>query len=250
MSSHGSPFRTAPTFRNWKPLFLRFGIVVLQVWQGRGWESLKKHQQVAVVTPPRKPKIENAEGPEPIKSSEIAIIDIDFLIKNTKAFHFIRKLISNKRSIFQELITQEETRLRKSNEDLARKRTLLSADQFDRHREKFENEVNLVQKRVQKLKAELDNSQALQMALVQSELNNIVTVIAEQRNLKLILHGPKERTRDDYILLSAKYSSGEMNNLFNRGATNLTQEVLRRLDARLPSISSELENILNNNTSL
>lgn len=148
---------------------------------------------------------------------KIAIIDIDAIKRNAAVVKDIRSQIGTYRSAFQAEIQKEETELRNSNQVLARQRTILSPEAFAVERRKFEQRVVLVQRKVQQRKQELEKAQGTAMRTVLAALNEIITGIASERNLTLIL-------RANQVILSAP-------------SLNISKEVLERLDNMLPSLA-------------
>jgi Skp family chaperone for outer membrane proteins len=111
---------------------------------------------------------------------------------------------------------REEEEIRAAQQELARKRESLSGEQYEAERRKLEQRLLEAQARVQERKRGLDETQQQGMHTVQAALNTIVTEIANEQNLTLILR--KEQT------------------VLNATALEITDEVLNRLNARLPTI--------------
>ena len=61
---------------------------------------------------------------------KIGVIDINMIIRDAKAFNSIREQISKYKEVYQAEIQKEEEALRNANQELARQRTLLSAEAF------------------------------------------------------------------------------------------------------------------------
>jgi Skp family chaperone for outer membrane proteins len=148
--------------------------------------------------------------------ARIAVIDINLIIRDALAFNAIREQISKYRKIFQAEIQKEEEALRNANQELARQRTLLSAEAFSEKRKDFEKRVAGVQRLVQQRKQNLDRSQGAAMGKIQKRLNEIVTVFALEQDISLIL-------RKDQTILAAK-------------GLRATKVVLDRLNAAMPTI--------------
>ena len=150
---------------------------------------------------------------EPIK---IAIIDIEAIRLHAAVVKDIRSQIVKFREGFQATIQKEEEELRNANQELARKRAILSPEAFSEERRKFEQRLANVQRMVQTRKQDLDKAQGDAMSKVEGVLNGIVLELAKERGLNLIL-------RKNQTVLGAK-------------ALHITKEVLVRLDKKLPSL--------------
>lgn len=148
---------------------------------------------------------------------KIAVIDINIILREAAAFKSIREQISAYRQTFQSEIQKEEETLRNANQELARQRTLLSAEAFAEKRREFEEKVVAVQRLVQQRKLNLDKSQAQAMGQIQDVLNEIVTALSEEHGISLILR------KDQTILATVPLQ--------------ITAQVLERLDAKMPTLS-------------
>jgi len=159
-------------------------------------------------------KSQEAKGKDvPLK---ISVINVDSILRNATSVKAIRGQIGKYRNTFQEEIQNEEEALRNANQELARQRTLLSAEAFAGKRRDFEQRVSQVQRMVQERKLNLDKAQGQAMGKVQDVLNEIISKIAEERNISLIL-------RREQTILTVK----EM---------EITDVVLERLDKMLPTV--------------
>ncbi|NQU57652.1 MAG: OmpH family outer membrane protein [Rhodospirillales bacterium] len=147
---------------------------------------------------------------------KVAVIDINVILRDAAAFKSIRQQIGVYRNTFQGEIQKEEETLRNGNQELARQRTLLSAEAFAEKRREFEAKVVAVQRLVQQRKKNLDKSQSEAMRQIQDVLNVIVTAISEEQNISLIL-------RKDQTVLATM-------------PLQITKQVLERLDVKMPTI--------------
>lgn len=159
------------------------------------------------------------QSPAQESGFKVAVIDTNRIVREGKAFQSIRAQIGKFRQTFQGEIQKEEEALRGADQELARQRTLLSAEAFDEKRREFQQRVESVQRLVQQRKQNLDRAQSQAMGKIQGELNQIVANVAKEQGVSLIL-------RWDQIFLADK-------------GLGITEEVLKRLDAKIPSIKVE-----------
>ena len=146
----------------------------------------------------------------------MAVIDTEVIRRNSAAFKDIRAQIGKYRTAIQADIQKEEAELRSANEELARKRAILSPETFAEERRQFEERLVKVQRAVQKRKMDLDRVGAEAVRKVEVVLNKIITDVASERSLGLIL-------RRRQTVLVAK-------------DLDITPGVLKRLDTALPSL--------------
>ena len=146
----------------------------------------------------------------------IAILDLGSIRRESLVVKNISEQISVYRDGFKKSIKNEETALKTANQELLKKRTLLSPEAFAEERRKFEQKVGGLQRMVQQSKQALDQARANAMIEVEKALNKIITKLAEQRGIHLILN------RDVAILTSR--------------SLEITAEVLKQLDTQLPKV--------------
>jgi Skp family chaperone for outer membrane proteins len=145
-----------------------------------------------------------------------AVIDYQRILRDAAAARSIREQIEARRKAYQEEISKEEQRLHEADKEFAKQRSVLSAEAFAEKRRDFEQDVAEVQRMVQERRRELDRMSAAALNEVKEALIEIVTSIAEERGFNLVL------------------PSSEV--LFFSRSLDLTEEVLAKLDARLPQV--------------
>jgi outer membrane protein len=145
-----------------------------------------------------------------------AVIDYQRILRDAAAARSIREQIETRRKAYQEEISREEQRLHAADKEFAKQRSLLSPEAFAEKRREFEQDVAEVQRMVQERRRELARMSAAALNEVKEALIEIVTSIAEERGFNLVL------------------PSSEV--LFFSRSLDLTQEVLAKLDARLPQV--------------
>ena len=151
---------------------------------------------------------------------KVAIINIDEILRQAAVAKNIRKQHKAFRDKVQSNIQKEEEELRTANQELARKKNLVSPEAFAEARRKFENRLMEVQRNIQERKHQLEQAQGKAMKKVQDALNDIVVEIAKEAHLTLIM-------RADQLVFWAK-------------PLDITPEVLKRLDKKLPNIKLDL----------
>lgn len=147
---------------------------------------------------------------------KVGIIDIERVRATSAVVKSIRKQITKFRTAIQADIQKEEVDLRKANDELARQRTILSAESFDAERIKFEKRLSALQKRVQDSKQALGRVQAEAIAKVDKAILEEIQKII---------------TKDGYTLILKKSST-----IAVAQALDLTSGILKSLDLALPSV--------------
>ena len=146
----------------------------------------------------------------------VAILDVQSVFQNAAAVKSIQTAMRTYIEAYRAGTQREEEEIRAAQQELAEKRKTLSEKQYEAERRKLEQRLLEAQARVQERKRGLDETQQQGMNAVQMALNSIVTEIANEQGITLILR--KEQT------------------VLNATALEITDDVLNRLNARLPTI--------------
>jgi outer membrane protein len=147
---------------------------------------------------------------------KVAILDVQSVFQNAAAVKSIQVKMRAYVEAYRAGTQREEEEIRAAQQELAQKRETLSGEHYEAERRKLEQRLLEAQARVQERKRGLDETQQQGMQAVQMALNNIVAEIASEQGITLIL-------RKDQTVLNAT-------------ALEITEEVLRRLNQRLPAI--------------
>ena len=146
----------------------------------------------------------------------IAVIHVQRILRDSSAVKNISEQVSKYGSSFETEIEKERNNIRSANQELTRQRTILSPDAFAEKRRLFEEKVVKVQRLVQERQRQLDSSRNKAMLQVNKAYTDIVAKIAAEVNLAVILR--KSLT------------------VFTVGTLDITDEVLKRLNKKLPSV--------------
>lgn len=162
-----------------------------------------------------------AVAPQPLSAQEVpgirlGILDVGRALRDTTAVQGIRSQLNTYMDSYRADTQKEEQSLRAAQDELGRKRTVLSAEAFAVERQKLEQRLANAQAKVQDRRQSLERVHAEAMQKVQDALASIVSSIAKERGLTLILR--KDQT------------------LFALPAYEITDEALKRLDKQLPSV--------------
>jgi outer membrane protein len=145
-----------------------------------------------------------------------AVIDYQRILREAKAAQAIRDQVETRRKLYQDQIAKEEQRLHEADKELARQRGILSAEAFAERRSAFETEVAAVQRMVQERRRQLDQVAASSLNEVRSAMIEVVGELSDARGFNLVV------PTSGLLLFSPKI--------------DLTDEVLARLDRKLPNV--------------
>jgi outer membrane protein len=146
----------------------------------------------------------------------VAVLDVERVRRSAAAVNVIRTQLGGYLDVYRADTEKEEQEIRKAQEELTRKRATLSPEGYAEERRKLEMRLVDAQGRVQRRRQALERVNMEAMEQVKQALEAIVSEIAAERQLTVIL-------RKDQLV-------------FTSPAIEVTDEVLQRLDARLPTV--------------
>lgn len=160
----------------------------------------------------------SAEAEHPV----IAIIDMQQILRESVAMQEMQRQIEELRSTAQSEFRKKEDALRQRDQELARQRTVMSADDFAQKRQELEQQVAAAQREIQERRKSLEALFGQGMSQVRLALVDIVQKIASDRGADLVL------AKTTVVLV--------------RPDLEITDEALKQLNETLPSIDLPISN--------
>lgn len=162
------------------------------------------------------PGIRTVEAQEKLDPAVAAVIDYQRVLRETKAAMGIRDQVDARRKLYQDEIAKEEQKLEEAGKALAKQQGVLSAEAFKGKRDDLQKQVASLQRMVQERRRTLDQTSAVALNQVRNAIIDIVGELSAERGFNLVL--PSSAV----LLFSPKI--------------DLTEDVIARLDAKLPSV--------------
>ena len=158
--------------------------------------------------------------PPPVQAQNapmvIAVVDLQVIIRDSKAAAGVRAAIDKQGKAFQAEITKQESALQAEGQQLEQQRATMAAEDFRKKSEQFQQKVNAARQSAAQRRQQLQQMEVGAMNQVQTALNATVADVAKERSISLVL------------------IKGAV--LYNLPAFDITAEVLQKLDARLPAV--------------
>ena len=158
--------------------------------------------------------------PPPVQAQNapmvIAVVDLQVILRDSKAAAGARAAIDKQGKAFQAEITKEESSLQTEQQQLEQQRASLAPEDFRKKSEQFQQKVNAARQSAAQRRQQLQQMEVGAMNQVQTALNATVADVAKARSISLVL------------------IKGAV--LYNLPAFDITAEVLQKLDARLPAV--------------
>ena len=155
-----------------------------------------------------------------VPSARVGILDTQKVFRKSLVAGDIRTQVARQEKVYQSELAGEEQELRAASEELARQRAILSSDVFAQKQKQLNGRIAALQRGFASRKRELDRARITAVKEVERSLSVIISEIAKERNLNLIL--------------------SRVTTVYADNALNITQEVVKRLDQRLPSVKVPL----------
>lgn len=153
---------------------------------------------------------------QPLPATVAAVVDHQRIMRESRAARSIQQQLEVRRKLYLDQLAKEEQRLNEVGKDLARQRGVLAAEAFAAKRKEYEEAVQALQRASNERRRQLDEALAAANAQVRQALKEIVDELALARGFNLVLP-----------------ASGLL--LFSP-TIDITEEVLARLDRKLPSV--------------
>lgn len=156
------------------------------------------------------------QGPQVI----VAVVDAQKILEESKASKSVQAALEKQRTAFQNDISQQENALRTADQDLSRQRSTLSAEDFDKKRQELEQKAATLRRDVQAKRQQLDRMFQTSMNTIRTTLLQVIDEIAAERKATLVL------SKSQVLLAAKEY--------------DITEESMKRLNAKLPTLAVEL----------
>ena len=147
----------------------------------------------------------------------VAVVDVNQIMQNSEAAKSIKGQLDKARAGFQQSIQGKNDELRKLEGDLQKQRSVLSPEAFQQKEKEFEQKVADAQRETQDRRNKSEEALGKAQLQVETALNQVVDQIAKERGITLVL--PRQ---------AILHAEPEM---------DITPEVMKRLTAKLPSVT-------------
>lgn len=145
-----------------------------------------------------------------------AVVDYQRVLQEARASRSIAEQMDERRKAYHDEISAEEERLFEAEKALSKQRSVLSEEAINAKQKELEASVQAVRELTQKRRQQLEQVSAEAVTQVERALFEVLTTIAEERGLNVVL--PTSQV------------------LFFSRQIDLTEEVLAQLDARLSEV--------------
>ena len=156
-------------------------------------------------------------------SPGIGIVDVQKVLRDSKASKSIRPTIDNMRKEFQKQVSEQEQSLRQAEQELSRQRAILAPEAFAQKRRIFSEQARDAQKSVQKRRRDLDRAFNETKNEILKSLIVVAQKVATEKKLNILIE-------KRFVFISAK-------------KLDVTDEIIKRLDKLLPTVAIDFSKV-------
>lgn len=158
----------------------------------------------------------------PLRAQDVAppviiIVDVQQILRDSLVAKNVQTQMTQRTDRYTKAVTEQENELRRTQDTLERQRNVLSADDFNTKMREFQQRYDALDHGVQVTRQALQQAYNDAMTKVENTALQIIADIAAERKANLV------------VTKAAV--------LFEAPGLDITQEVIHRLDAKLPSVT-------------
>lgn len=120
-------------------------------------------------------------------ATEIAVLDIEKIVKESKAMKYIQNKVSKQQDKYQILVTKKQTALEKEQKKVEGKKSVLSKVAFEKEVTEFEMKVEELKEFVDRKQNSLKKASLDSMSKVNNIIKDIIAEISKEKNIDVII---------------------------------------------------------------
>lgn len=156
-------------------------------------------------------------SPVMAQGTNIGVVNVAKIMQDSKAAISVRNQLQAKQKSFQAELDDKEKALYNEDQALAKEQGKGDKDAFEKKVKAFREKAASAQRQVAEKKAQLDKAFGASLEEIQKSVLDITKQVAAEKKLNVVL------------------SSAQV--LYSEPSMDVTDEVLKRLDAKLPTVS-------------
>ena len=152
-----------------------------------------------------------------LADSNLGVVNVAKIMQDSKAATSVRNQLQAKQKAFQSELDSTEKDLLAEDQGLVKQKDKVEKDAFDKKVKAFREKDATAQRQVQEKKGQLDKAFAASLEEIQKNVLDIVKQVSAEKKLTLVV------------------SSAQV--LYGDPSLDITDEVLKRLDSKLPNVA-------------
>ena len=155
-------------------------------------------------------------------ASNIAVLDVEDIIKNSSVMKDIQKRVSSKQTEFQKEIDKRQSELETESKKIQAKKDVLSETAFTKEQEKFEKKVEELKTYVEKKQNSLRKASLDSMSKVNEKMKEIIEEVSKEKGFDVVI--PSAQTL-----------------YFKDSSMDISSEVLKKLNKSITKVDVKFE---------
>ena len=120
-------------------------------------------------------------------ASKVAVLDIEKIVKESKAMKYVQNKVSKQQDKYQKLVTTKQKDLEKEQKKVESKKSVLSESAFEKEVTKFEGKVEELKEYVDRKQNSLKKASLDAMGKINDVIKDIIADISKDRGIDLII---------------------------------------------------------------
>lgn len=149
-------------------------------------------------------------------ATNVGIIDVEKIVKESKAMRYIQRKISKQQSKYQKDVDKKQKKLAEEQKELEKKQNILSQKAFEKEKKKFDEKVDDLKTYVDRKQNSLKKASLDGMSQVNEEIKEIIEELSEEKGYEVIIPASQA--------------------LFYKEELDISHEVLDRLNDKITKV--------------
>lgn len=154
-------------------------------------------------------------------ATEFAILDLERIIKESKAMKDIQNKVNKKQEDYQKEVNKKQTELENEQKVIESKKNVLSKEGFEKEVQKFEKKLDDLKTMIDRKQNTLKKASMESMSKVNEIIKEIIAEISKDKNYDAII--PASQT------------------IYYADGLDITEEVLKKLDKKITKVDVKFE---------
>lgn len=154
-------------------------------------------------------------------AGDIAVLDVDNIVKNSVVMKDIQGKVAKKQSEYQKEIDKKQAALEAEGKKLDSKKSVMSEEAFNKEQVAFDKKIGELKDHLEKRQNILKKASVDAMNKVNDKIRDIIADISKEKKLQLVI--PASQT------------------LFYGNEIDISAEVLKRLNAKITKVEVKFE---------
>jgi outer membrane protein len=137
-------------------------------------------------------------------ATNVAILDIENIVKNSLVMKDIQGKISKKQTEFQKEIDKKQSQLEAENKKLESKKSILAEDAYAKEQATFDKKVGELRDHLEKRQNSLKKASAESLSKVNEKIKEIIVELSKEKKFDIVIPSSQTLYYDETIDISSE----------------------------------------------